>query len=38
MTSDAEARREWGHVDALHELLDVYVIPGPERSKGARRH
>ena len=27
MTSDAEARREWGHVDALHELLDRYVIP-----------
>jgi CubicO group peptidase (beta-lactamase class C family) len=37
MTSDAEARREWGHVDALHELLDVYVIPGLEK-QGRRRH
>ena len=27
MTSDAEGRREWGHLDALHELLDSYVIP-----------
>jgi CubicO group peptidase (beta-lactamase class C family) len=27
MTSDADARREWGHVDALHDLLDSYVIP-----------
>ena len=27
MTSDAEGRREWGHLDALHELLDTYVIP-----------
>jgi CubicO group peptidase (beta-lactamase class C family) len=31
MTSDAESRREWGHLDALHELLDVYVIPALER-------
>jgi CubicO group peptidase (beta-lactamase class C family) len=29
-TSDAEARREWGHVDAVHELLDVHVIPALE--------
>jgi CubicO group peptidase (beta-lactamase class C family) len=45
MTSDPEARREWGHVDALHELLDMYVIPAlkkhvslaqscPARAKG----
>ena len=27
MTSDAESRREWGHLDALHELIDSYVIP-----------
>jgi CubicO group peptidase (beta-lactamase class C family) len=27
MTSDPEGRREWGHLDALHELLDAYVIP-----------
>lgn len=27
MTSDAEGRREWGHLDALHELIDTYVIP-----------
>jgi hypothetical protein len=27
MTSDAEGRREWGHLDALHELIDAYVIP-----------
>ena len=27
MTSDAEGRREWGHLDALHGLLDTYVIP-----------
>jgi CubicO group peptidase (beta-lactamase class C family) len=27
MTSDAEGRREWGHLDSLHELLDAYVIP-----------
>jgi CubicO group peptidase (beta-lactamase class C family) len=27
MTSDAEGRREGGHLDALHELLDAYVIP-----------
>ena len=27
MTSDPEGRREWGHLDALHELLDSYVIP-----------
>jgi CubicO group peptidase (beta-lactamase class C family) len=30
MTSDAEARREWGHLDALHDLLDSYVIPALE--------
>jgi hypothetical protein len=30
MTSDAEARREWGHVDALHELLDLWLIPALE--------
>ena len=27
MTSDAEGRREWGHLDSLHELLDTYIIP-----------
>jgi hypothetical protein len=27
MTSDAEGRREGGHLDALHDLLDSYVIP-----------
>lgn len=27
MTSDAEGRREWGHLDALHDLLDSHVIP-----------
>jgi CubicO group peptidase (beta-lactamase class C family) len=30
MTSDAESRREWGHLDALHDLLDSYVIPALE--------
>jgi CubicO group peptidase (beta-lactamase class C family) len=41
MTSDAESRREWGHVDALHELLDAYVIPAltgtrtEDRGRGA---
>jgi CubicO group peptidase (beta-lactamase class C family) len=33
MTSDPDGRREWGHLDALHELLDAYVIPALE---GAR--
>ena len=27
MTSDAEGGREWGHLDALHDLIDAYVIP-----------
>lgn len=27
MTSTANGPREWGHLDALHELLDQYVIP-----------
>ncbi len=27
MTSDAEGRREWGHLDALHDLIDSHVIP-----------
>ena len=27
MTSDADGRREWGHLDALHGLLDTHVIP-----------
>ena len=31
MTSDAEGRREWGHLDALHDLLDSYVIPELQR-------
>ena len=31
MTSDPEGRREWGHLDALHDLLDRYVIPELER-------
>jgi hypothetical protein len=35
MTSDAEARREWGHVDALHELLDMYVIPALKKHVSA---
>ena len=30
MTSDAEGRREWGHLDSLHDLLDSYVIPALE--------
>jgi CubicO group peptidase (beta-lactamase class C family) len=30
MTSDPEGRREWGHLDALHDLLDTYVIPALE--------
>jgi CubicO group peptidase (beta-lactamase class C family) len=34
MTSDAEGRREWGHVDALHDLLDGYVIPALQRGAG----
>jgi CubicO group peptidase (beta-lactamase class C family) len=36
MTSDADSRREWGHVDALHELLDAYVIPALEMGRGSR--
>ena len=36
MTSDAEARREWGHVDALHELLDTYVIPALENQSAVK--
>jgi CubicO group peptidase (beta-lactamase class C family) len=31
MTSDPDGRREWGHLDALHDLLDSYVIPAIER-------
>ena len=36
MTSDADARREWGHLDALHDLLDSYVIPELESEMGMR--
>ena len=37
MTSDADARREWGHLDALHDLLDSYVIPELESEMGMRK-
>jgi CubicO group peptidase (beta-lactamase class C family) len=36
MTSDPDARREWGHVDALHELLDRFVIPALSADFGLR--
>jgi len=35
MTSDAEGRRE-GYLDALHEVLDTYVIPVLENYRCAR--
>jgi CubicO group peptidase (beta-lactamase class C family) len=30
-TSDAEARREWGHNDAIHALVDELIIPAVRR-------
>jgi CubicO group peptidase (beta-lactamase class C family) len=36
MTSDAEGRREWGHLDALHDVLDTYVIPVLENYRCAK--
>jgi CubicO group peptidase (beta-lactamase class C family) len=36
MTSVADGRREWGHLDALHDLLDEYVISAVERECGVR--